>query len=218
MNTTGQFVQVDAYFDLICPWCWIGKHYFETACARLSELEPELSVKVRWHSVQLIPHLPPQGLPYQTFYEHRLGSSDAVRVRQAQVQVSATRAGLTIEFARIKVLSNTWFAHRLLASAEQQLSLQALQALQEALFVAYFVEGRDLGDASVLKRLAETHGVDQSTIEWFDEPTVWGEHSGVSWVPYFVFNKAEVLSGAQAPEIILSTMLRSAALGQVPLA
>jgi predicted DsbA family dithiol-disulfide isomerase len=214
----GQIVKVDAYFDLICPWCWIGKRHFDTACARLTKLVPDLCFDVHWHSIQLIPHVPPQGLPYLEFYEQRLGSPEAVCARQAQVQVAAANAGLTIEFARIKIFPNTWLAHRLLALAAQQLGLEAWQALQEALFEAYFVHGCDLGDTPTLVKLAKIHDVDLSTAEKFDAPSVWGEHLGVSGVPYFVFNQQWALSGAQPPEVFVSAMLRSSSLSLPPTA
>lgn len=208
-NTTGQIVRVDAYFDLICPWCWIGKRHFDKACTRLTKLMPDMYIDVHWHSVQLIPDVPPQGWPYQMFYEQRLGGPDAVRARQAQVQAAATRAELTIQFARIKTFPNTWLAHHLLALAAQQLTPPELQALQEAMFDAYFTHGSDLGDVNTLSGLAKTYSVDLSNAENFDAPSVWGENSGVAGVPYFVFNQQWSLSGAQAPEAFLSAMLRS---------
>lgn len=112
-------VQVDAYFDLICPWCWIGKAHWTTARRLLAERQPGVQVQMRWHSVQLIPQVPPQGWPYQAFYEHRLGGPQAVRTRRAQVQAAAARAGLTIEHERIAVFPNTWRDHQVLASLAQ---------------------------------------------------------------------------------------------------
>jgi len=205
-------VQIDVYFDLICPWCWIGKRHFEMARARLTKLIPDLHIDVRWHSVQLIPHVPPQGWSFQAFYEQRLGGPEAVRTRQAQVRAAAAGAGLTVHFERIKTFPNTWLAHRLLALAAQQLTPQALHALQDALFEAYFVQGRDLGDSTTLNAMAETHGVDLSNAEQVDVPSVWGANSGAPGVPYFVFNQQTALSGAQAPEVLLSAMLRSSEL------
>lgn len=211
-TTSSTSVQIDVYFDLICPWCWIGKRHFEMARARLTKLIPDLQIDVRWHSVQLIPHVPPHGWPFQAFYEQRLGGAEAVRTRQAQVRAAAARAGLTMHFERIKTFPNTWLAHRLLALASQQVTPQALQALQDALFDAYFVQGRDLGDATTLNAIAETYGVDLSNAEQIDVPSVWGANSGALGVPYFVFNQQRALSGAQAPEVLLSTMLRSSEL------
>ncbi len=203
--TPATTVQVDVYFDLICPWCWIGKTHLETARRQLAERQPDVQVQLRWHSVQLIPQTPPQGWPYQAFYEHRLGGPEAVRARRAQVQAAAARAGLTIHHERIAVFPNTWRAHRLLAFTAQQHPEQH-EALLDALLEAYFVQGVDLGDDQVLASLAQAHGVDSAEVEALDAPPVWALPGGASGVPLFVFNQREAVSGAQPPEVLLSAI------------
>jgi len=201
-------VQIDAYFDLICPWCWIGKAHLTTARRLLTERLPQVQVSVRWHSVQLIPNVPPQGWPYQAFYEHRLGGPDALRARRAQVQTAANMAGLTIHHERIAMFPNTWRAHRLLALAEQQ-QPQVHEALLNALFEGYFEQGLNLGDDQVLQALAQAHGIDLSQAEELDAPPVWHLPEGASGVPLFVFNQQQAISGAQPPEVLLSAMRQS---------
>ncbi len=198
-------VQVDVWFDLICPWCWIGKTHLDTARRQLAERQPDVQVQVRWHSVQLIPKTPPQGWPYQAFYEHRLGGPEAVRARRAQVQATADRAGLTIHHERISVFPNTWRAHRLLAHAAQQHPEQ-YEALLDALFEAFFVQGLDIGNSQVLTRLAQAHGVDNTESEVLQAPPIWALPDGASGVPIFVFNQLQAVSGAQPPDILLATM------------
>lgn len=198
-------VQVDVYFDLICPWCWIGKTHLDTARRLLAEHQPDVQVEVRWHSVQLIPQTPPQGWPYQAFYEHRLGGPEAVRARRAQVQAAAARAGLTIHHERIAVFPNTWRAHRLLAFAAQQYP-DRYEALLNDLFEAYFMQGLDIGDPQMLASLAQTHGVDSAAAETFEAPPVWSMPDGVNGVPLFVFNQRQAASGAQSPEVLLATL------------
>jgi predicted DsbA family dithiol-disulfide isomerase len=203
--TPATTVQVDVYFDLICPWCWIGKTHLDTARRQLAERLPGVQVQLRWHSVQLIPQTPPQGWPYQAFYEHRLGGPDAVRARRTQVQAASARAGLTIHHERIAVFPNTWRAHRLLAFAAQQHPDQH-EALLDALFVAFFVQGLDIGSDLVLASLAQAHGVDSSEVEAFDAPPLWAMPDGASGVPLFVFNQRRAVSGAQPPEVLLAAL------------
>ena len=208
--TQSTSVQVDVYFDLICPWCWIGKTHLDTARRQLAERQPGVQVQLRWHSVQLIPQTPPQGWPYQAFYEHRLGGPDALRVRRAQVQAAASRAGLTIHHERIAVFPNTWRAHRLLALAAQQHPEQYEDLLND-LFEAYFVQGLDIGSDPVLARLAQTHGMDGAEAEAFEAPPVWSMPDGANGVPLFVFNQQRAVSGAQPPEVLLAAMQASVA-------
>jgi len=197
--------QIDVYFDLICPWCWIGKTHLDTARRQWAQRHPEAQVQLRWHSVQLIPQVPPQGWPYQAFYEHRLGGPEAVRARRAQVQAAAARAGLTIHHERIAVFPNTWRAHRLLAFTAQQ-QPDRYEALLNALFEAFFVQGQDIGDDRVLASLAQTHGVDSTEVEAFDAPPLWSLPDGANGVPLFVFNQQRAVSGAQPPEVLQATM------------
>lgn len=201
-------LQIDAYFDLICPWCWIGKTHLSTARRLLAERMPELQVRVRWHSVQLIPQVPPQGWPYQAFYEHRLGGPDAVRARRAQVQTAASQAGLVIHHERIAMFPNTWRAHRLLSLAEA-LGTDAHEALLDKLFESYFVHGLNIGDDTVLEPLAQSLGLDLWKAENLDVPPVWHLPEGASGVPLFAFNQQHAISGALPPEVLLSAMLQS---------
>ena len=202
-------VQVDVYFDLICPWCWIGKTHLGTARRLLAERLPGVQLQLRWHSVQLIPQVPPQGWPYQAFYEHRLGGPEAVRARRAQVQAAASQAGLTIAHERIAVFPNTWGAHQLVAHTTRQ-HPEAHEALLGSLFEAYFVQGLHIGDRQVLAAVAQAHGLDSAEAEAFDAPPQWTLPDGASGVPLFVFNQRRALSGAQPPEVLLAAMQTAA--------
>ena len=105
-------LSVDVWFDFVCPWCWIGKHHLAQAVERLRQTDPGVRVQTTWHSVQLIPQTPPQGWPFDAFYEQRLGSREAVLARRAQVQEAARRAGAPIDYARLSVFPSTAAAHR----------------------------------------------------------------------------------------------------------
>ena len=201
-------LQIDAYFDLICPWCWIGKAHLNTARRQLAERMPEVQLNVRWHSVRLIPQVPPQGWPYQAFYEHRLGGPDAVRARRAQVQAAASQAGLVIHHEKIAVFPNTWRAHRLLSLAEP-LGTDTHEALLDKLYDSYFVQGLNIGDDTVLEQLAQALGLGLSNADDLDAPPIWHPPEGASGVPLFVFNQQQAISGAQPPDVLLSAMLQT---------
>lgn len=74
-----QKLSLTAYFDLICPWCLIGKRHLTSALAMLRRQQPGVEVEIEWRPHILLPGTPMSGIPYQAFYERRLGSKDAAR-------------------------------------------------------------------------------------------------------------------------------------------
>ena len=126
-------LDIDVYFDLICPWCLIGKRQLEKAIEAFSSDPQNPPVHIRWHSVQLIPEVPAQGLDFGAFYVQRLGSAAAVAARQAQVRSAASAAGVDVHFERIQRFPNTLQAHQMLAYARLHLAADRLHALIDAL-------------------------------------------------------------------------------------
>lgn len=185
-------LRVDVWFDLICPWCLIGKRQFDLALARWHAEHPEHPVSVHWHGVQLVPGVPPGGLDFATFYERRLGSPGAVRARQAQVLAAAQVAGVDIDFSRIHVFPDTRAAHQLLRHAGT-----AHGALLDDLLDAYFRRGEDIGHTGTLLKLARRHGVDVDRA-WADPTPATTLPPAGAGVPHFVYQGRHALGGAQA--------------------
>ncbi|MDD5295715.1 MAG: DsbA family oxidoreductase [Rhodocyclaceae bacterium] len=210
---------IEVFFDLICPWCLIGKQHLGTALARFRHLHPEVPAVVRWRSFPLLPDTPEAGLPFQAFYLKRLGSEAAVAARRAEVRAAGRQAGLEFEFERIQVLPNTLAAHGLVAHAGDQ-GETLVERLIERLFQAYFNEGKDLGDRHILSLIAGRVGVREPpcpTEPAAPVPSVsgWlaaGHRHGIRSVPSFVINGHRALSGALPPEALLAAM-RAAAFG-----
>ena len=194
-------LRIEVGYDLVCPWCLIGKRLLERALADFHHLHPDVAVELSWHSVQLLPDLPDAGLPFDEFYLRRLGSAAAVAARQAQVAEFGRAAGLEFDFRRIKRMPNTLAAHGLVAAARAQGGAGLEQAAVEALFDAYFGGGADLGDAATLQCIADRLGV-----EPVERTPALPPGNGANAVPWFRFNGSYLLSGAQAPERLLDLM------------
>ncbi|RKE39604.1 putative DsbA family dithiol-disulfide isomerase [Paraburkholderia sp. BL23I1N1] len=213
-------VTVDVHFDFICPWCLIGKRNLDAAVSRLASLRPDVGVKVRWHSHQLLPDTPVGGVPYQAFYVARLGSPHAVAARRAQVQEAARAAGIELAFDRIEVMPNTRAAHTLLAWAAATSPGPACKSalLIDRLFTGYFMDGEDIGNPDALERIGLACGLDAAGLA---EHLMTSREDGdvalprspqaddVRGVPHFVVNSALSLSGAYSPGAIVDAMLRS---------
>lgn len=195
------------YFDLVCPWCLIGKSHLRRALDRLAETDPNVAVTVQWRSVQLAPDVPAEGRPFAEFYERRLGGRNAAQARQAQVRDAAARAGVAIDFSRIRIFPNTAKAHRLLTAGAQQLDASGLDRLLDRLFSGYFQRGEDLGDVAKLTTIAAEHGIGaDATRRALAEPGNLPASPDVQGVPFFVFNRRYAISGAQPAETLHSAM------------
>ncbi|HEY5782354.1 MAG TPA: DsbA family oxidoreductase [Lysobacter sp.] len=201
-------VTIDIHFDLICPWCFIGKRHFEAARARFVQKYPAVVVESVWQPVQLLPEVPEQGLPFAQFYERRLGSPQAVRQRRQQIELAARKAGLELDMAAIQRMPNTTRALDLLRRVAALGQPALYEALLERLFVAYFQRGEDIGDTATLLRLTAETGVSSDRL---DDATP-GEtcpalaESAVPGVPHFVFNGRLALSGAHDAAILFDAM------------
>ncbi len=203
-------LQIDVFFDFICPWCLIGKRQLERALELLRLQQPEVQVTMVWHGVQLLPHLPVQGEPFAEFYLNRLGSAEAVSMRQAQVRQAAQAVGVAIDLSRITTMPNTADAHRLLAHANSQGSATQRELLLERLFAAYFENGEDLGCRETLISIARSCGYDAEAVKAYlkDEsgPFVGNEVGASSGVPSFQFNRQLSMVGAQPAETLFGAM------------
>ncbi|KJZ39516.1 DsbA family oxidoreductase [Pseudomonas sp. B21-040] len=204
-------LRIDVFFDFICPWCLIGKRQLERAQELLRLQHPDVLITTVWHGVQLLPHLPVQGEPFAQFYLNRLGSAEAVAMRQAQVKQAANSVGVAIDLGRIATMPNTADAHRLLAHANTRGSRAQRDLLLERLFAAYFQNGEDLGCRETLIAIAQSCGYDADAVKNYlqDEsgPFVGNEVGGSSGVPSFQFDRRITMVGAQPPEALLGAMI-----------
>lgn len=201
-------LNVDIAFDLVCPWCLIGKRQLDIALQHFSSRHPDVQVRLNWHAVQLLPHIPDAGLPFLTFYEQRLGNLPAVRARQAQVNANAATVGLTIQFDKILTMPNTARAHALLNYAARTRPAADYALLLDRLFAGFFLNGENIGDRETLSVIAEdwklpAEGVDAVLAQ---APNLTPSSIGASGVPYFLFNGRYAMSGARPAAELLANM------------
>lgn len=219
-NTTSRKrIPVDFYFDLICPWCMIGKRQLERATELVAIGYPDVDIEVRWKSLPLLPDMPLEGKPYEAFYLNRLGSADAVKVRRQQVRDAGNANGIAFGFERIEWMPSTIAAHRLVEHAGQMGGAMLQSLLIDELFQAYFIHGKNIGDIQVLADIGEIYGMPRSaSLERMGSPMHdaplehWqseARRERISGVPGFVLGNRQTLSGALAPETLARAMLAS---------
>ncbi len=209
---------VDVVSDVVCPWCFIGKRRLEEALSRLREAEPDLPVEVRWHPFQLNPDLPREGIDRRQYLEAKFGGRERAAQVYARVSAAGETVGIPFAFEAIARQPNTIDAHRLVAWAQSRREGDP-DALVEALFRAYFLEGRYVGDPDELVSLAATAGYDADDARAFlasDEmrDVVAGadqraREMGISGVPFFIFGGKTAVSGAHEADALLEAIAQA---------
>lgn len=197
---------VEVYSDAICPWCYIGKRRFERAMA----MRPDTRFDVKWRVFQLNPWMPAQGMSREEYLTAKFGATDAARVYQNIGRIGANE-GIDFAFDRLDRTPSTIHAHRLIRWAGRADPAGGAGRIAEALFQAYFIEARDLGQANVLVDVARTAGFDDPTdflASDDDIEAVRGEDAkarqmGIQGVPCFIVDRRYAVSGAQEPEYFM---------------
>ena len=209
---------VDVVSDVVCPWCYIGKRRLAAALATMAAERPDVDVRVNWHPFQLNPDLPPEGIDRRTYVANKFGGPERAAQVYERVRAAGATAGIALAFDRIERQPNTLAAHRLVSWAQAR---GAAAAVVEALFRAYFLDGRYVGDRDVLADIAGEAGLDREAARTM-LATGEGEDAiraldarvrelGVDGVPFFIFGDKVAVSGAQQPDVLADAMRQALA-------
>ncbi len=197
-------IKLDILSDPICPWCYIGKAHLDRALAET----PDHPFLIEWHPFQLNPDMPAAGMDRRAYLEGKFGGKEGAVRAYAPVVENAEAAGLKINFEGMKRTPNTLDAHRLIHWA----GIEGRQtAAVSALFQAYFVDVRDIGDTEVLADIADSIDMDAAVVTKLlhsdaDRQDIMDrdQHSrkmGVNSVPTFIVGGKHAVPGAQPPEL-----------------
>jgi len=206
---TDQTTSLDILSDPICPWCFIGKARLDQALAAA----PDHPFVIAWHPFQLNPDMPAGGMDRRSYLETKFGGKDGAVQAYAPIQGMAEELGLGIDFAAIQRTPNTLDAHRLILWAGIE---EVQNTVIDALFSAYFREGRDIGKAEVLADIADSAGMDAAVVQRLlatdadcddiRNRDAEARKMGVRSVPTFIVGGAHAVPGAQAPELWLNVI------------
>lgn len=204
-------MKIEIWSDIACPFCYMGKRKFDLAMA---QFEGRADVEIEWKSFLLNPELVsnPSVSIFQYLAEIKGFPEEQARQMMAQITESGNAIGLDYHFDKV-VLANTMKAHQLLHEAR----IQGFQhEMEERLFEAHFVEGKNIDDVNMLVELASEVGLNTTAL---DVKILSGQYTteieadihlaqqfGVRGVPFFVFDRKYAVSGAQEMETFLKTM------------
>ena len=206
-------LEIEIFSDVVCPWCFIGKRRLDRAL----EGEHGKGVTLRWRPYQLHPSIAPTGILRSDYLQRRYGdNADPTKVPQ-RIAEEAGEEGIELRFDRIERLPNTLLAHRVLEFAHQR-GGRVQHDLAEALFLAYFCEGVDVGNLDALVEVSERVGVDGGELRHFvdtggaiddvQQQLDRAPEVGVSGVPGYYLANGFLLPGAQSSEVMRQIITR----------
>src|SRR5690625_1212872 len=199
-------MQIEIFSDIACPWCYIGKRRFEAALETFPHAD---EVVITYRSFQLDPTTPRRA-------EQSMNEMLATKLGRSETEAAAMNAQITETAAEVGLEynlddahpENTHDAHRLLhfaaAHGEQT-------ELKERLLQAYFTDGAHIGDHDTLADLAAEIGLQRDAAramlagdDYADDVRAdlhLARGLGATGVPFFVFDRAYGVSGAQPTEV-----------------
>ena len=149
-------MKVEIWSDVMCPFCYIGKRRFEEALADFAHKD---EIEIEWKSFQLNPDLKtdPTLNISQYLADAKGWTLDYAQQLNNQVTEMAAGVGLTYDFDKA-VVANSFDAHRLVHLAKKH---NLGDKAEEALFKAYFTEGKNIADHAALTELGIEMGMEE---------------------------------------------------------
>jgi predicted DsbA family dithiol-disulfide isomerase len=204
-------MRVEIWADVVCPWCYIGRHRFEKA---LADFDGGKSVEVVLRSFELDPGAPPES---DLTLDEMLARKYGITPKEAhglneRVARLAHEEGLDFHLDRARP-ANTLDAHRLLQLASVR---HVRPQVEERLQRAYFCEGARLSDPGELLRLSLEAGLREGDVRRVlagqaftlqvrtDEREA--HEMGAEGVPFFAFDRRRTVSGAHPKEFFTQVL------------
>lgn len=210
-----QSLKIEVVSDHVCPWCYVGKRRLEAAIAQ----RPELDISVSWQPYQLSPDMPREGRKRAEHYKTIFGSERAETI-MASMRETGKDEGIAFGNSPEAMSPNTLSAHVLMLWAAEDDAVDSTE-LAELLFQAHHVNCEDIGDHTVLLRIAGEVGLDAERVaaqlsagtdeDRVQELVQTAQARGVSGVPFFIINGRYGLSGAQPAEALVAAFDQVAA-------
>ena len=208
-----QPVRIDVVSDVVCPWCFIGKHRLEAAL----KLKPGIAVEVHYRPYFLNDWIPREGISREDYLTRKFGSPERYKGIAQRVGAAASEEGLVYASDKMKRQPNTLDCHRLIHWAD---AIAKSAQMKQKLMDLYFTQGADLTDNDTLVKAAADVGLDAQTVradlatdkdvEQIEQEALSAKEAGIEGVPCFIFGGKFAVSGAQSPEYLADAIERVA--------
>ena len=208
-------LEIDIVSDVVCPWCVLGYAHLQQALEALAQ--DEIKANIHWRAFELNPHMGADGQEINEHLMEKYGSTaEQLSENKKRLVDLGKAAAVDFNFDERSRIYNTFDCHKLLhwATEIQQGSnenrdIQTL--LKQALFTAYFKDGKDISDRAVLLEVVNELGLDvEKAKDVLDSAEVKEavrkeqkqfQSMGISAVPAFIINNQYLISGGQPVDV-----------------
>lgn len=209
-------MKIDFVSDVSCPWCAIGLKSLETALERIG---PGLEAELHFKPFELNPTMGPDGQEVTEHLGEKYGlSPEQVAQNGEVIRARGAAVGFTFSMGARRRIYNTFDAHRLLHWAE----LEGRQHdLKLALFKAYFTDGQDPSDHTLLVRVAGEVGLDETRAREVLASGAYADdvrqqeqfyrQQGIHAVPAVIIDGRHLIQGGQPAEVFEQALRQIAA-------
>jgi predicted DsbA family dithiol-disulfide isomerase len=192
-------ISIAVYSDMVCPWCHLGKKRLEEGL----KLAGVTDAEIVFLPYELNPDMPEGGMERAAYLDGKFGAGKRAAIEE-RLNDAGREDGVAFNWAKVLRTPNTRKAHILVSLAT---GLGTGPDMKGALMKAYFEDGLDIGEDTVLFGIGEAHGLERGEMmAAFADPALRSEverleaHAqriGVQGVPFFIINNRYAVSGAQ---------------------
>lgn len=186
--------ELEIFSDFNCTWCYFDK-------PSIKKLEKEYDVNIRWRAFPLHPDIPEEGMPIEALFGNNF---PLMTDKMHQLENIASSLGLPL--AKRTTISNSRLSQELAKWAETK---SRLKEFQDAIYKAYFSDGLNIADQSVLLKVSEACGLPKDEALEILETRAFSQAVDLDWdqseelgimvAPTYLMNEAK-LSGSQPYE------------------
>ena len=201
-------LKIDIVSDVVCPWCVIG---FKNLQKALSELDSKVDFEISWKPYELHPEIPENGYDKKLYMQQKFGNPNGRSSTYKQIEEIGKSLDFDFNFSKTDRIPNTFKAHRLIWKSREK-GYQT--KLSEALFKAYFTDGKDIGSNEILIEIASSVGMDPDETKAFLNSNEGGQETAdeemsfieksIGAVPTYFINDQYIIQGGQEPETFIS--------------
>lgn len=175
--------ELEIFSDFSCVWCYFNK-------PQIKKLEKEYDIQIHWRAFPLNPDIPDEGMPVEELFGHNIA---LMNDKMNQLEKTASSFGLPL--INRKTISNSRRAQELAKWADTK---GKIAEFQDAIYIAYFSNGLNITDKSVLLDIVDACGLAKNDAQKVIETGVFSNAVDMDW------QKSEELVIQVAPTYILN--------------